>query len=217
MQNKKVRKTLVKSVTAESMQNCEWKQKMHTGSDGITRTWDICSAKLGAFKGNIVLSDHEIVVGGKVIVYSSQFSLEHTLPTWVHYLNDDQAADHIVNADNATVRDVMAEDSRRRSISQCIRDAVRYVTEAETFWGSTVKFVSDNSPLFIMEVYGMQDSLYFAMEDAPDAEPDELFEYMVFGYGWRWWMALTGSDTALSIFREFFDAYYPKVRNRGTC
>ena len=208
---KRTEKGLANAMPEKSVER-GWRQEKHTRSDGSEWTSNIYSAKLDDFEGNIILSDHELIMGGKVVVYSSRFAMENDIPMRFHFPDRETIVDF--EPRRVTLREVRAEDPDGRSIEQCIRDAVRYVTDNDRFWGSCVKTVADSEPLFVMVAYGMQDILFYAMEDLPHADPDELFDHFIHTYNYEWWIKAVGFNTAIGILREFFDNYYPKVRNR---
>ena len=207
---KRTEKGLANAMPEKSVER-GWRQEKHTRSDGSEWTSNIYSAKLDDFEGNIILSDHELIMGGKVVVYPSRFAMENDIPMCLRFPDRETIVDF--EPLGVTLREARAEDPDGKSIEQCIRDAVRYVTDNDRFWGSPTKTVENMEPLFVMEAYGLQDCLFYAMEDLPHADPDELFDYFIHIYGYEWWMKAVGIDTAISILREFFDNH-PKVQRK---
>ena len=71
------------------------------------------------------------------------------------------------------------------------------------------KFVHRDSPWMLMELYGLQDALFFARVDSNSPDPEIIFEQFVGNLNY-WWVAdLVGTTKALEMLREYFDKMLP--------
>lgn len=62
----------------------------------------------------------------------------------------------------------------------------------------------------------MEDCLFYALKDYSNSATDEIYNDFDGEYGYGWWFDVTGVDTAVDILREFYDGYYPKIRDLNT-
>lgn len=86
-----------------------------------------------------------------------------------------------------------------------------FLKQGDQFYGCMVKLVYDDEPAFMMELYGMQDALSFAIEDYGE-EADFTAFLANMGY---WWIAkFIGDDRALAMMKKFFSHYYPIIRKK---
>lgn len=79
--------------------------------------------------------------------------------------------------------------------------------------GHLTKWISDDEPLLIMEAYGMQDALTYAIQDfGTDITADEIFDNFVAEMGCWWVATYSGVPAAMKLEREFFDRYFPILK-----
>ena len=106
-------------------------------------------------------------------------------------------------------------DPKGKTIKQVITEAIDYVVNKDCFYGNDIKIVSDNEPLLIMDAYGMQDALSYAISDCKNETDDSLFFDYCCYYGYEPWMNTMSDDEAVGLLKYFFDKYYPKVKDRN--
>lgn len=172
-------------------------------------------AHLDEIQGKVILSDRELVIGGKVLAYASKEELERAVRLWLCNFREDENA-RVLDVGHGVIRDAGAEDCGGRTIEECIRSAVTYVAGRNGIEDKNAETAEQNKPLFLSEAWGMQDSLIYAMMDFPKAKPDDMFGNFVGMHGYDWWFDVTGVVTAVNILREFYDGYYSEMQSRDT-
>lgn len=174
----------------------------------------ICTAE--ELRSMRFLSNKEIIIGQHVVSYYSGFSLENYLVT--HHISDTSENDeNFLFA--GEVRPLSNSDSLPgSSMETMIQNAMDYFfqTIGAPFRGQPIKIVSESEPIFLREIYGLQDAMHFAAEDwglpQEESQREELFGGFVSNIGY-WWVAdYCGVPKAFALLHSFYDAYLPLLK-----
>ena len=167
-----------------------------------------------------ILSNHEIVLGNLVLSYNYKDSLLFDLQANLSScLTSDTVQENLMPLPNAKIRQVTPSDAHQaKTVLDAFREAEDYFFRIETpFAGTPFKIVREEEPLFLMEVYGLQDAVEFAIADYGDSHSmDDLFAFFMGDLGY-WWIAdYVGVPVAIQLAEEFFHRYYPIVKKKLT-
>ena len=115
-----------------------------------------------------------------------------------------------------TVASMASEGDLKESmdILSCFRAAIdEVVSRGAYLYGSEIKVVGSNENFLISNVYGMQDALYYAMQDCSSDDEDDLFGYFFGQLSELLWISeFYGWDSLYGLCRYFFDSYLPIAR-----
>ena len=167
-----------------------------------------------------ILSNHEIVLGDLVLSYDYKDSLLFDLKADLRTcLTSETYQEYFMLLTDVKIRQVTPSEAHQaKSVLDAFREAEDYFFRIETpFAGTPFKFVREEEPLFLMEVYGLQDAVDFVIADYGDSHSmDDLFAFFMGDLGY-WWIAdYVGVPTAIQLAQEFFHRYYPIARKKLT-
>ncbi len=165
------------------------------------------------------LSDHEMVIGNNVWDYESSRGMLEALWLGIRsclpHCNEFGEFEYFPFAD---IRQLTPEEKKQATITleDLFHQALDFFLAIGTpFAGQDIKLVSNQAPAMIMEVYGMQDALFYAIEDfGIDLSEDEIFNNFIAENGYWWIATYIGNSKAEELEREFFDRYFPILKKR---
>lgn len=165
-----------------------------------------------------ILSDHEIVIGDKVLSYDFKDELLYDLQTNMSRRSTSDTDQEIILLEPfAKVRKVTpSEMHQTKSVIDAYHEAEEYFFRiGAPFAGSPIKIVNDKEPLFLMEVYGLQDAAVYVIRNCGLRLPiKDRFDYFLGELGY-WWIAdFIGVPKAVELARNFYTRYYPIIEGK---
>ena len=164
------------------------------------------------------ITDNTILVGNKILSFRKNTDLCDAL--WLssmelsnatddseikieYYMSVETVSPNYINNSAMTVHEMFSHSLDH------------FVKTKDAFFGEMIKIIKDDDPVMFQELFGLQDALYFAMTDFPSCtNPDDLFYEFVTSNGYWWLAEYCGFTETLAMMREFFDRYYPIVKDR---
>ena len=170
----------------------------------------ILRLKTKALKELGFTSSSSIVIDNYQIVFSSSRMMMDSLKDMSIEARNDDAFDYYIPDSEVEVFELEDIKMKTKAVEDMFDEALSYfLKEDNRFYGEMVKYVSDDEPAFMMELYGMQDALAYAFEDFKNVGFAEFLAEM----NWWWVIDITDCDRAIAMMKKFFDSYYLMIRD----
>lgn len=166
-----------------------------------------------------ILSDHELVIGGSVLIHQSVRNLVDDLRYNIsRYIEPGDEPEEIELWTIAEVRTVTPAENRqaKATVVDLLHDAFDYFFNSAASSGLETDPAPDEGPALLPEVYDLQDALLSTVYDYDIAYPEtELFYHFLAAKG-SWWVAkFYGSLKAIELEHEFFARYLPILQRQA--
>ena len=171
------------------------------------------------------VSNRSFIIGDHLFSYESPMRMMDDLMYFARGLSDVEKGyrtDCFLSeySDVEKVNNI-ADYPAAKTIEEMFDAAVNLLLHNKTlYWGEIIKYVPDDESAFMMEVFGMQDALYYALEDLRSytgeagLTEEKIFNEFVGNMGY-WWVAdLCGLPRAMGMLESFFKKYYPVISSR---
>lgn len=166
-------------------------------------------------------SNLSVVIGHNLLTYDSSVAFVNSLM-------------FVVQSVHSGISDPYASDVKRvrhidpksigitKTVEEALEDALAYCKASASQPRSSSKEHGGEEPAFLVEMWGLQDALQFALQDfatekvvSGDMTEDDIFDIFLAELGYWWVGDLCGLEKAISFLREFFDTFYPLMKSRA--
>ena len=164
------------------------------------------------------LANNSILVGDKILSFPWNTGLYTTLTRAaqeLYYAKDDTEIE-IWGDMNVEVVSPNSVTKTAKTFHEMFSYTLDCFMETKSeFFGKVVKVHGDDESVLILEMFELQDALYFAMKDWPGCtNPKDVFVSFLLRLDDWWPQYYCNASEALEMLHEFFDRYYPTVANK---
>ena len=159
---------------------------------------------------NVIIDGKVFSFNETIFAYDFLFNLAHNIElASMDCENENDTIEIFLNRDYRPAAEEDLEDSI--SVTDAFHQAIQFVLgRGDLFYNEMPKIVSSDDPVFIFDIYELQDMLSYALQDAgADPSPEDVYAYYLADTCDLLYFRLVDFDTFLIGVKEFFDDYLP--------